>query len=288
MASVGSIVVGVDTHRNVHVAVIADQVGRTLECRAFPVDPAGYRQLLTWARRHGPIAVVGIEGAGSWGVGSTRALQSAGLNVVEILRPERRERRLRGKSDPIDADAAARAALNGTASGQPKTRNGHVEAIRALMSARSGAVKTRTAAGHQLRALVVAGPADLGVDLEQRAAPNSPRSAPACARLPSATPVLAATKTAMRSAARRLQQLHAEIADLDRHIRALVTAVGARLLERPGVGVPDKRKTYCLYEAPSADAIQRAAARPGIPADEVTEVVGRLLPDSTANVWQQA
>jgi hypothetical protein len=44
----------------------------------------------------------------------------------------------------------------------------------------------------------------------------------------------------------------------------------------------DRRKTYCLYEAPSPDAIRRAAARAGIPADAVTEMVERLLPDGTS------
>ena len=43
----------------------------------------------------------------------------------------------------------------------------------------------------------------------------------------------------------------------------------------------DKRKTYCLYEAPSPEAIRRAAARAGLPADVVVEVTDRVLPDAS-------
>lgn len=118
------VVVGVDTHRDTHVAAVIDHVGRTLDHRGFAASPAGYRQLLAWARGHGDVAVVGIEGAGSWGVGLTRALLAAGVTVVEVLRPERRERRLRGKSDPIDAEAAARAALTGPRPARPRRVTG--------------------------------------------------------------------------------------------------------------------------------------------------------------------
>lgn len=78
-----------------------------------------------------------------------------------------------------------------------------MEAIRALTSARTGAIRARTAAGHQLRALVIAGPADLRGELEHLPAK---RLADVCARMRPSTaadPVLAATKTAMRSLARR-------------------------------------------------------------------------------------
>lgn len=43
----------------------------------------------------------------------------------------------------------------------------------------------------------------------------------------------------------------------------------------------DKRKTYCLYDAPSAEAIRRAAERAGLPADVVVEMTGTLRPDGS-------
>jgi transposase len=160
----------------------------------------GYRALLGWLRRHGELARVGVEGSGAYGAGLARDLRGRGVVVVvEVDRPDRRARRAAGKSDPLDAYAAALAALNGRASGTPKAGDGHAEAIRALRVARSGAVKARTQAMNQLRGLLVTAPAALREQLRGL----GPRALVAgCARLrpsPPATaadPALAATKTA--------------------------------------------------------------------------------------------
>jgi transposase len=117
---------GVDTHADVHVAAVIDAVGRHLGHHAFPTTPAGYAALLAWLRSFGPLEQVGVEGTGVYGAGLTRVLQAADVRVVEVDRPDRKARRYQGKSDPIDAYAAARAALSGRASGTPKTRTGTV------------------------------------------------------------------------------------------------------------------------------------------------------------------
>jgi transposase len=104
---------------------------------------------------------VGVEGTGAYGAGLARYLRGHGIVVVEVDRPDRKGRRSHGTSDPIDAYAAATAALNGTASGTPKTRDGRVEAIRALRVVRRGAVKARTQAMNQLKGLAVTVPSDL-------------------------------------------------------------------------------------------------------------------------------
>ena len=132
---------GVDTHGRTHHAAVIDQQGRLLGDREFAADSSGYRQLLGWLSRHGPVDSVGVEGTGSYGAGLTRFLVDAGVKVVEVDRPDRRTRRQRGKSDPIDAEAAARAVLAGTATAAPKRRDGIVEAIRVLRTARRGASK---------------------------------------------------------------------------------------------------------------------------------------------------
>ena len=114
MTKPGRVVIGgVDTHRDTHHAAVLDGVGRELGDREFPATPAGYRALLGWLRRHGELARVGVEGTGAYGAGLTRFLRGNGVLVVEVDRPDRRARRARGKSDPIDALAAARAASNG-------------------------------------------------------------------------------------------------------------------------------------------------------------------------------
>ena len=149
---------GVDTHRDVHVAAVVDTAGRVLGSAPFPADKAGYEQLGDWLGSHGSVARVGIEGTGSYGAGLTRHLISIGIQVVEVNRPNRQLRRRFGKTDVTDAEAAARAALNGQATGLPKGGNGPVEAIRMLSVARRSAIKARTQAINQIHALVVTAP----------------------------------------------------------------------------------------------------------------------------------
>ncbi|MGC1213664.1 MAG: transposase [Micromonospora sp.] len=156
-----SVIGGVDTHRDTHYAAIIDSTGGLLGDAEFPATTAGYADLLAWMRSFGRVTAVGVEGTGSYGAGLARYLTSKKLPVVEVDRPDRRARRAQGKSDPIDAIAAARATLAGTAMGTPKTRTGPVEAIRALRVARRGAVKARTAALNQMRGLVAAAPEQL-------------------------------------------------------------------------------------------------------------------------------
>lgn len=157
----GAVTGGVDTHGHSHHAAVLDELGRPLGDREFPTTPAGYRALLSWLRDPGRLERIGVEGTGTYGAALARHLCAEGVPVVEVDRPDRKARRAKGKSDPLDAYAAARAALAGTATGAPKTRNGRVEAIRALRIARSGAVKARTQATNQLKALLATGPAGL-------------------------------------------------------------------------------------------------------------------------------
>src|SRR6266568_3920046 len=119
---------GVDTHAEVHVAAVADQVGRVLGTEAFPATTAGYRAALGWMRSFGALAKAGVEGTGSYGCGLARYLAGQGVEVAEVIRPNRQARRRRGKSDTAAAVAAALAALNGEASGAPKAHDGAVEA----------------------------------------------------------------------------------------------------------------------------------------------------------------
>jgi transposase len=127
------VTVGVDTHSDTHHAAVVDEVGRPLADAAFATTTAGYRQLLGWAEGFGRVRAYGVEGTGAYGAGLARHLRAAGRVVIEVDRPDRRTRRQRGKSDPIDAYAAATAVLAGTAAGTPKTRDGRVEAIRTLV-----------------------------------------------------------------------------------------------------------------------------------------------------------
>jgi transposase len=150
---------GVDTHDDVHVAAVIDSLtGRELGAESFPTTPAGYVALRCWLQDFGTIDRVGVESTGSWGVGLTRHLRAADLEVIEVDRPDRKARRHDGKSDPTDALSAARAALSGRANAIPKTRDGAVEAIRTLEIVYHAATKDRTRAINQFKALIVTAP----------------------------------------------------------------------------------------------------------------------------------
>jgi transposase len=205
---------GVDTHADVHVAAVVDQVGRVLGTESFPVTGAGYRAALAWMRSCGELAKVGVEGTGSYGAGLARYLAACGVAVVEVIRPSRQARRLRGKSDAADAVTAALAALNGEASGVPKSRDGAVESIRMLRVARAGAVKARTQAGNQLRDLIVTAPEQMRRQLGGLSRPRQVQTAARFRPRDLADPGESA-KAALASVARRHQALTAEIARLD-------------------------------------------------------------------------
>jgi transposase len=231
------VTVGVDTHADSHVAAVVDQTGRVLGSASFAASTRGYVALVNWAERLGPVAKIGIEGTGTYGAGLARFVRAYGLEVVEVDRPDRRTRRCLGKSDPIDAEAAARATLSGVASTTPKTREGHVEMIRVLRVARRGAMKARVAAGGQLRDLVYAAPEELRSQL--RRSHTTKALARACLALrpgPLRDPE-SATKAALRALARRWHYLQAELDALDVELTKLVSTAAPALLALPGIGL---------------------------------------------------
>ena len=227
---------GVDTHRDtIHVAVV-DGLGRQRSDVELPTTRAGYAQALRWLRGFGALEVVGVEGTGSYGAGLARFLRAEGVSVVEVDRPDRRARRTTGKSDPLDAYAAAAAVLSGRATSVPKSGDGPAEAVRALRIARRGAVKARTQAINALKGLIVTAPAALRetlTGLGDAALLNT------CARLRPGTELadpVTALKTALRRLARRAGSLTEEIADAERDLRQLLQQRTPRLLARTGIG----------------------------------------------------
>src|SRR3989441_13169778 len=204
----GRVPVGVDSPPGVHRPGALDQLGRLLGTHAVPTTAAGYAALMRWARRFGPVERVGIEGTGSYGAGLSRWLRARGVGVVEVERPKRQTRRRRGKSDPQDAEAAARAVQAGTATARPKAGTGAVESIRALHGARRSAVKARTQAANQLHALVVTAPDDLRARLRRLGVAGLVALA-AAFRPRALTCPAAATKLALKSIAVRYRQVAA-------------------------------------------------------------------------------
>jgi transposase len=117
-------------------------------------EPGSYKSLVDWAEEFGPLKHAGVEGTGSFGAGLSRLLKGRRIKVCEVIRPKRRDQYRAGKSDPIDAEAAARAVVAGTATGQPKSADGEVEMIRTLRITRRSALKARVGAANQLQNLL--------------------------------------------------------------------------------------------------------------------------------------
>jgi transposase len=229
------VTVGIDTHGEVHVAAVLDERGRLLATESFPTTARSHSWLERWALRFGMIDAIGIEGTGAWGAGVSRHFTAGGYRVVEVDRPDRKTRRQRGKSDTIDAEAAARAVQAGTATGVPKTRSGRIEAIRALRVARRSAIKARSQAAQQLHCLVSTAPDQLRDELRRVRFAELIETATRF-RPGDATDPIQATKTALRSIARRYTQLSAEIGELDTILDPLVAETAPNLVALNGVG----------------------------------------------------
>lgn len=231
------VIAGVDTHKDTHHAAVITATGQHLGAAEFPTTPAGYRALAAFIAGFGTLAKVGVEGTGSYGAGLTRYLTGAGVTVIEVLRPSRQVRRMRGKSDEIDAYAAAETALAGTNCSVPKDRDGRVEAIRVVTTARRSAVAATTDATLQIRDVLVTAPD--AIRSKYRALHGKPLiTALATTRPHDPDDVVGAhTLTAMRAIARRVQQLRTEIDEHDRTLADLVKRVNPALIQAKGVGI---------------------------------------------------
>jgi transposase len=237
----GEVIVGVDTHKDVHVAAVITDLGVLLGSRCFPATAAGYGQLLAWTRRLGAVQRAGVEGTGSYGAALARRLRAEGVSVIEVNQPDAGHRRRRGKTDALDAEAAARAVLSGRATALAKAGDGPVEITRMLKLAKTSAVKSRTQAINQLKAVLVG--AEPGLR-ESMTGLSTPRLVKACARLDDIGPgdptgdVLRTARYTLRLLARRILSLTEEIEDLDTRLTTTIERHAPELLRHHGVG-PD-------------------------------------------------
>jgi transposase len=239
MTKVDRVVIGgVDTHKDVHVAAVIDERGKILDTKSFPATPGGYRELLSWLGSFGELVKVGVEGTGAYGAGLARHLGKEGVEVVEVNRPNRQARRRRGKSDTVDAEAAARAALNGEAVVVPKTQGSVVESIRVLRVAFTSARNSRTRVALQIRDLIVTAPDVLEDVLGTLAADQRVARAARFQVTGDVADPVVGTKLALRTLARRYQALSAEMAELEAVLDDLTARANPALRGAKGVG-PD-------------------------------------------------
>lgn len=252
------VVIGVDTHKYVHVAVAINDLGAVLESRSFAADSGGYAQLLDWATGLGGKLTFAIEGTGSYGAGLTSAARRRGLGVIEVIRTDRRDRRLRGKSDTIDAENAARAVLAGHAAAIPKSADGTVEMIRQVKVAKDVAVKARTAAMISLKQVIVNAAPHLREEL-QPLTKLALINRCAALRPGPVTSIVASTKHALRAIARRWQQLNDEIASHEKILTQLTSHLAPQLTASFAVG-PDTAAEMLIVAGDNADRIHSEPA----------------------------
>ncbi|MCP4226012.1 MAG: IS110 family transposase [Actinomycetia bacterium] len=250
---------GVDTHLDFHVAAALDQIGGLLGVERFETTEAGYRKLLEWLEGFGPVMRVGVEGTGSYGTGLARFLHDRGVDVVEVDRPNRQLRHRRGKSDPTDALAAARAALSGQAAGKPKLRNGPAEQMRVLLVARRSARDQRIQTLNQIRHLVFTAPEPIRERFLGRYQRGMLTEMTKMRPRPGADPIAYVTLSTLRNLARRIQGLDAETKTIRTQLGGLITEVAPRLLELYGVG-PDTAATLLVAAGDNPQRLRSEAA----------------------------
>lgn len=230
------VVIGIDTHRDFHVAVALAPNGGKLDEIRIPTVRKGYEALIGWTELFGSRPVFAMEGTSSFGAGLCRELLAAGFAVVEANRPDRSIRRRRGKDDSIDAEVAARSFLAGTAMATPKSGADQVEMIRMLKIAKDSAIDCRTKAINQIRAMLVTAPPALRERLSGLGRGELISTCAAFRPGELSGPLMAA-KRALRSLARRIQALDLELSELLSDLDGLTQATCPGLRQSYGIGV---------------------------------------------------
>ena len=254
------VVVGVDTHKDEHVAVALDGLGGRLGELGIAANPDGYAELVAWADRLGAVAVFGVEGTGSYGSGLARFLRRHARKVIEVSRPPRKgERRLSGKSDSVDAEHAAREVLAGRATAVPKLADGIVEAIRLVKIARDSAVNAHSQAMITLKATLVTATHELRGALEPL---TDFKLVQACAALDHDGDIAdpdVAMRQVLSSLARRWLELHAEIKVHSGNLKRLTKTAAPELVAAFGIG-PDIAAEMLVTAGDNNDRIRSDAA----------------------------
>jgi len=252
------IILGVDTHLDVHVGAIISQTGKLLGTRSFSARSSGYIELLHWASSFGLLFRAGLEGTGTYGAGLCQLLIENNVKVFEVNRPDRSKRRLKGKSDPIDAENAARSVLSGMASAIPKQHSGACEAMRMVSVARRSAVKAKTQTINQLRSLLVSSPQNIREKLLKVKALDCIN---ACSKINCLgdTVVLKTLTQTLKLLSKRWLALAKELRQLDKQLESLTSEYAQQVRSRFGVG-PQTAATLLTVAGDNPERLKSEAA----------------------------
>lgn len=250
---------GVDTHQDLHVAAALDQLGRVLGTQSFPTTIVGYRKLLAWLRGHGQLDKVGVEGTGSYGAALARHMANAGVVVIEVARPNRQVRRRYGKTDIVDAIAAARSVQSGEATGTPKSHDGPVEALRTLKAVQRSANKSRTQALNQIHQLLVTAPEDVRARLRPLKRKELLATCAAFRVRTDDDSLPAIIRLTLRELAQRVLLLDAQLALVTKRLHRITAEVAPKLVAIKGVG-PDTASTLLVTAGDNPERMRSEAA----------------------------
>ncbi|MFD0503907.1 IS110 family transposase [Streptomyces chiangmaiensis] len=255
---------GVDTHRDAHVAAVLSLTGAVLATGEFPATAAGYCDLLKWARKSGTVGRAGVEGTGSYGASLSRYLMAQGVDVFDVNWMDQADRRRRGKSDPLDAQNAARAVLSGRARARAKTGDGPVQIARMYKLTKTSAVKARTQAINQLKSVLITADPALREELSGLGNAELLRT---CARFADVSgheeageeSVLQATRITLGWLAHRIGQLSEQIRDVETRLARLVECHAPQLLDVVGIG-PDTAVTLLITVGDNPERLDSEAS----------------------------
>lgn len=251
---------GVDTHKDLHVAAVVDELDQVLATQSFATTRHGNKQMLAWMRSFGRLLRIGVEATGTYGAGLLRYMQNAGVDVLEVTTPDKSDRRKRGKNDDLDAQNAAHAAFAGKRTVTPKSRDGMVESLRVLKACRKTAVSARRVALQMIQNTIICAPDELGETLRKMTRMQLIRTLPAWRPdLTDYRNIVSAYRITLKSLGRRYLELHDEIADLDVMIIAIVDELAPDLVAQNSIGHGSAAQLL-LTAGDNADRLQSEAS----------------------------
>jgi transposase len=255
---INDIILGVDTHLDKHIGVLINGMGKFLDVIEIATNSKGYQKLWKFTQSYGVLNRSGIEGTGTYGAGLARFLAQKGVQIFEINRPDRSMRRFRGKSDPTDAESAARAVLSGKVLAVPKLQSGAAEAMRIVSVARRSAVKARTQTINQLRGLLISAPDHIRTKL-WKSKPSECVQGCAHLRTLGETKWLVSLATTLRLLAKRWLYLTDELKTLDKELEQLTAGAAQRTRQQLGVG-PQVAATLLSVAGDNPERIRNESA----------------------------
>jgi len=249
------IVIGVDSHRDNHVAAIIDPTtGAVVDDLTIVTDSDGYQQLSDWAHSRCPdgMMVWAVEGCGSYAAGLARHLQTADAWVIEVERPARPSKQQPAKTDLGDAVRAAREVLGRDIELLATPRQGPIrDRLAVLLMARQGAIDAAAAARCQLHAAILTAPDLLRQRFTGLPAKTKIRLAAGLRPDSYTNPETGDHARALQSIAERCQHNYQQANTLERQITELVKNWRPDLLELAGIGPITAANVLCAWSHPT-------------------------------------